>query len=114
MTQNNLGNALAPLGDREAGTETLSEAVAAYRAALEERTCDRVPLDWAATTANMALARGALAERAGNAAEAGAALADLDAALALFREAGAGGYVAPGERMRADLAALWDWLAEGG
>ena len=36
MTQNNLGNALAALGARESGTARLEEAVAAYRAALEE------------------------------------------------------------------------------
>ena len=36
MTQNNLGNALWRLGERESGTARLEEAVAAYRAALEE------------------------------------------------------------------------------
>ena len=36
MTQNNLGNALQTLGERESGTARLEEAVAAYRAALEE------------------------------------------------------------------------------
>ena len=36
MTQNNLGNALWTLGERESGTARLEEAVAAYRAALEE------------------------------------------------------------------------------
>ncbi len=36
MTQNNLGNALWTLGEREPGTARLEEAVAAYRAALEE------------------------------------------------------------------------------
>jgi hypothetical protein len=35
------------LGARQSGTARLEAAVAAYRAALEERT--RVPLDWAAT-----------------------------------------------------------------
>ncbi len=35
MTQNNLGNALETLGEREEGTARLEEAVAAYRAALE-------------------------------------------------------------------------------
>jgi tetratricopeptide (TPR) repeat protein len=34
MTQNNLGNALQKLGERESGTGRLEEAVAAYRAAL--------------------------------------------------------------------------------
>ena len=42
-------NALQALGHRESETERLEEAVSAYRAALEERTRERVPLDWAAT-----------------------------------------------------------------
>ena len=51
-TQNNLGNALQWLGEREGGTARLEEAVVAYRAALEERTRERVPLDWAASLGN--------------------------------------------------------------
>ena len=43
MTQNNLGLALWRLGERESGTARLEEAVAAYRAALEEYTRERVP-----------------------------------------------------------------------
>jgi hypothetical protein len=43
----NLGLALADLGEREAGTGRLEEAVAALRAALEERTRERDPLGWA-------------------------------------------------------------------
>ena len=39
-TQNNLGVALFSLGERESGTARLEEAVAAYRAALEEWTRD--------------------------------------------------------------------------
>ena len=35
MTQNNLGNALSTLGEREDGTQRLEQAVDAYRAALE-------------------------------------------------------------------------------
>ena len=45
MTQKNLGNALQALGERESGTARLEEAVAAYRAALEEHTRARVPLN---------------------------------------------------------------------
>ena len=41
------------LGERESGTAHLEEAVAAYRAALEERTRERVPLDWAMTQNNL-------------------------------------------------------------
>ena len=53
MTQNNLGNALQTLGERESGTGRLEESVAAYRAALEEQTRERVPLDWAMTQNNL-------------------------------------------------------------
>jgi hypothetical protein len=47
ITQNSLGVALATIG--ESGTARLEEAVAAYRAALKERTRGRVPLGWAMT-----------------------------------------------------------------
>jgi hypothetical protein len=56
----NLGNALQTLGSRESGTARLEEAVAAYRAALEEMTRDRVPLDWATTQNNLGHALRAL------------------------------------------------------
>ncbi|MEM1040265.1 MAG: tetratricopeptide repeat protein, partial [Pseudomonadota bacterium] len=62
-TQNNLGNALTTLGQRESGTARLDEAVAAYRAALEEYTQERVPLDWAMTQNNLGNALVTLGER---------------------------------------------------
>jgi hypothetical protein len=37
----------------ESGTQHLTEAVAAYRAALQERTEARVPLQWAKTQNNL-------------------------------------------------------------
>ena len=80
MTQNNLGNALATLGERESGTARLEEAVAAYRAALEERTRERVPLDWAMTQNNLGNALRALGER-----ESGTAR--LEEAVAAYRAA---------------------------
>jgi Tetratricopeptide repeat len=46
MTQNNLGNALLTLGQRETGTTKLEEAIVAYREALKEQTPERVPLQW--------------------------------------------------------------------
>ena len=62
-TQNNLGAALRTLGERESGTARLEEAVAAYRAALEEWTRERVPLDWATTQMNLGTALLTLGER---------------------------------------------------
>ena len=65
MTQNNLGNALATLGERESGTARLEEAVDAYRDALEGRTRERVPLEWATTQNNLGNAQTLLNERLG-------------------------------------------------
>ena len=61
--QNDLGNALSILGERESGTERLEQAVDAYHAALEERTRERVPLGWATTQNNLGNALQALGER---------------------------------------------------
>ena len=61
--QLSLGNALATLGERERGTERLEQAVDAYRAALEEYTRERVPLDWAMTQNNLGVALQTLGER---------------------------------------------------
>ena len=78
--QNNLGNALATLGERESGTARLEEAVAAYHAALEELTHERVPLDWATTQMNLGAALSKLGER-----ESGTAR--LEEAVAAYRAA---------------------------
>jgi hypothetical protein len=46
LTQTNLGNAQLRLGERESGTGKLTEAVAAYRAALEEITPQTDPTNY--------------------------------------------------------------------
>jgi tetratricopeptide (TPR) repeat protein len=58
-----LGAALVTLGGRESGTARLEQAVAADRAALEELTRERVPLQWAQTQVNLGLALERLGER---------------------------------------------------
>ena len=60
-----LGNALSILGERESGIERLEEAVEAHRAALEEFTRERAPLDWAFTQNNLGSALQQLGERQG-------------------------------------------------
>jgi hypothetical protein len=60
MTQNNLGSALLGLGEREAGTAQLEEAVTAYRNALLEYTRDRVPVQSATAQNNLGNALKAL------------------------------------------------------
>jgi hypothetical protein len=77
MTQNNLGVALATIGER--GMARLEEAVVAYRDALMERTRERVPLDWALTQDNLGAALLRLGER-----ESGTAR--LEEAVAAYRD----------------------------
>lgn len=76
----NLGIALRTLGARESGTARLEEAVAAFHAALEERTRGRVPIDWAMTQNSLGVALQLLGER-----ETGTAR--LEEAVATYREA---------------------------
>ena len=80
IANGNLGTALQTLGGRESGTARLEEAVVAYRAALEESSRDRVPLDWAATQNNLGTALFRLGER-----ESGTAR--LEEAVAAYRAA---------------------------
>ena len=74
------GKALTALGERESGTARLEEAVAAYRAALEERTRARAPLDWAGKQNGLGNALSLLGER-----ESGTAR--LEEAVAAYRAA---------------------------
>ena len=85
--ENNLANALRTLGERESGPAHLTEAVAAYRAALEERTRDRVPLDWAMTQNNLANALATLGERESGAARLEEAIVAFDACLTVTETA---------------------------
>jgi len=81
MAQMNLGTALETLGARECGTARLEEAVSAYRAALEERTRDQVPLDWAMTQMNLGNALWRLAEHESGTARLEEAVAAWNACL---------------------------------
>jgi hypothetical protein len=51
------------IGDQAGDNRALADAAAAYRAALQERTRDRVPLDWATTQNNLGTALESLGER---------------------------------------------------
>jgi hypothetical protein len=51
------------MGERQSGNAQLEEAVGAYRVALEERTRERVPVQWAKTQAALGNALRALGER---------------------------------------------------
>ncbi|HZZ26223.1 MAG TPA: tetratricopeptide repeat protein [Roseiarcus sp.] len=79
--RNNLGIVLGTLGERESGTARLEEAVVAFRAALEERTRERVPLEWAATQSNLGVALQTLGAREGGTARLEQSVAAYHAAL---------------------------------
>ena len=57
-----LGEALEAVGERESGTARLEEAVAAFRAALEEFTRERAPLQWARSFGTEGIAMMLIAE----------------------------------------------------
>ena len=87
MTQNNLGNALQILGERESGTTQLQDAVQAYQNALTEWTQDRVPLDWAATQFNLGGVYIIFFDKSSDPAHLETAETHLQAALAVFDDA---------------------------
>jgi hypothetical protein len=79
--QRQLRLALRVNGERESGTARLEEAVAAYRDALQERTRERVPLEWAMSTGNQGVALMLLAERRRDAEMAKLAVQQIEAAF---------------------------------
>jgi hypothetical protein len=99
----NLGIALSTLGERESGTARLEEAVKAYRAALEERTRERVSLDWANAQHGLGYALAALAKRQGNAMLMEEALADMRGAVDAYQQAGEGYWLPIAQRRLAEM-----------
>ena len=61
--QNNLGNALTRLGERENGTETLTKGADAYREALTVFDKERSPYYWQVAQGNLDMALALIAER---------------------------------------------------
>lgn len=78
---NDLGVALKTRGEQDNGTDRLEQAVATHKAALLERTRDRVPLDWALTQMNLGNALQTLGSRESGTARLGQAVAAYKAAL---------------------------------
>lgn len=90
-TQNNLGNALRILGDRESGTKSLEEAVAAFRQALQEWTREQVPMNWAKAQNNLGIALAILGDRERSTAK--NAVTAFKTALEIFEAAQATHYI---------------------
>jgi tetratricopeptide (TPR) repeat protein len=85
-TQHNLGNALTTLSVRESSVPHLKEAIAAYREALKVRNRDLLPLQWAIT--QMYLAVVLAGDDLLTDGDFSQALAAIDGAREVFREAG--------------------------
>ena len=109
-TQNNFGNALATLGERESGTGRLEQAVATYRAALEERTRERVPLEWAASVGNQGVALMLIADRANDAGRAETAVGQIETACETLRDGGQAPWAAYFEAKLPEAQAIRDRL----
>jgi tetratricopeptide (TPR) repeat protein len=91
-TQHGLGTALATLGELQRSPDTIRVAFASYDAALEVRTREQLPVEWAMTTGNYGLAKLHLAEITGDLDTAKGGLAQLLAAEALLRAGRHHGY----------------------
>ena len=103
MTQSNLGAALTSLGEREAGTERLEQAVDAHRAALQERTRERVPLDWAMTQNNLGNVLTSLGEREAGTERLEQAVDTYRAALEVYAPVSGCRSIGPGRRTTSGL-----------
>lgn len=91
MTQNNIGTTLMLRGQGSSGADRifrLTEAVEAYRLALEIRTKDRVPVDWATTIGNQGATKRLLAETLNDLSMAQEALSQMREAAETFRTHG--------------------------
>ncbi|MGV6849578.1 MAG: hypothetical protein ACWA5A_14485, partial [Marinibacterium sp.] len=89
---------------RESGTDRLEQAVTAYRAALEEVTRARVPLDWAMAQGNLGTVEIAFFDKTGAAAHLDRAQDHVQAARAVFAEAGATQYLGMADSLLARIA----------
>jgi tetratricopeptide (TPR) repeat protein len=85
-------------GERESSPARLNDAVAAFHEALQERTRDKVPLDWAITQNNLGNALRALGKLESGTARLEEAAGAYQAALLVLRPAPAEYYTQITER----------------
>jgi tetratricopeptide (TPR) repeat protein len=93
-------------GEQAGDNAALRRAVQAYEAALQERTRERAPLDWAATQNNLGAALRVLGGRGDNGEALRRAVQAFEAALEVFRRHDALAYAVVAERNLARAQAL--------
>jgi tetratricopeptide (TPR) repeat protein len=84
MTQNNLGNAYRTLAEVREKDENAKRAISAYEAALEIRTIEKYPVDYAMTQNNLGAAYHTLAEVREKEENAKRAISAYEAALGIL------------------------------
>ena len=109
MTHNNLGAALQRLAQREEAPDIMQQAAEAYENTLLEWTREKMPMTWAMTQANLGVARRELAVMTGDLETADRAVAEIGAAVDVFRGASHAQYTELGEEQ---LARARELLAE--
>ena len=108
---NDLAISLRTLGERDSDTVRLEQAVEAYQRALEERTQDRVPMNWAATQNNLGVVELAFFDKNGLSKHLDRAQDYADAAHGVFEAAGASHYLAVVQGQRDAITARWAAIA---
>jgi tetratricopeptide (TPR) repeat protein len=88
-----MGNALRNLGKRNNNSTQLKEAVSAFHDALQERTPEQVPIDWAITQNNLGNVLVNLSEHESGTARLEQAIIAYSAALVEFRKSAATFYI---------------------
>jgi hypothetical protein len=109
MTQNNLGNTLLILSQRERSVDRLKASMDCFLEALKEQTIERVPLDWAMTASNLGMALVQFGDLEGNPHRIQSGIEALREAQSVFQKAGANRYAAGNEQK---LAAAESILSE--
>lgn len=97
MTHNNLGAALQKLAQREEDPDIMRQAAEAYENTLLEWTREKAPMTWAMAKANLGVALRELAAMTGDIETADRAVAEIGAAVDVFRGASHAQYTELGE-----------------
>jgi hypothetical protein len=98
------------LANARAGRRGIEDAVDAFRAALEERTRERVPLDWAASFGGCGVALMIIADRADDANVADIAVRHIEGAYEATRSGGNDYLAAKFQSQLAEAEAIRDRL----
>ena len=113
LTHNNLGAALQRLAQREEDPDIMQQAAEAYENTLMEWTREKAPMTWAMAQANLGVALRELAAMTGDIETADRAVAEIGAAVDVFRGASHAQYTELGEEQLSHARRLLAELVAG-